>query len=123
MDRSFKRMAVPKNEEDLAELEKHLHNEEQEKHEHSEVEHEHIEYESPEDMRILLLNAVAHTIGHIQMNTNEIAKDIKTLTKKIDELKDAIRMLVKAQILNYIDDADIRKKLILELLKDLSKTE
>jgi hypothetical protein len=119
-------MTVPKDEKDLTELEKELHSsEEQENHIHSEIEHAHhghIEYETSEDMEILLLNAVAHTIGHIQMNTGEIAKDLKALTKKIDELKDAVLMLVKGQLLNFIDDADVRKKLLLELLKDLSKT-
>lgn len=116
-EKSRFRMTIPRKEEDYQKIEEEIH-EETHKHEHHHH-NEHIEFETPEDMQILLLNAIAHTLGHIEASINSINSTMKNLSKDLEDLKETLNNVVKVLLLNEVQSKELKKKLLAEILENL----
>lgn len=115
---------LPKKEEDYAEVEKEIHEHEpetayEEEHVH-EHEHEHIEYESGEDFTALILNAIAHSMTHIQADINSLNMEVRSLNDKLDNMTNMVRALVTVLLARSVGDEKLRKELLAQAISLIS---
>lgn len=111
---SKRRMKLPKREEDI-EVE---HGEPSEPEEHH---HEHEEI-SPEDYNLLLMNTIAHTLGHVESDLSSLNQNMKQLMSQVESLRRSVELIVKALLIDKVRDQEFRKKLINDIVDELSKT-
>ncbi len=115
---------LPKKEEDYAEVEREIHEHEPEiAHEHEHVhehEHEHVEYESGEDFTALILNAIAHSMTHIQADINSLNMEVRNLNEKLDSMTNMIRALVTVLLAQNVSDDKLRKELLAQAISLIS---
>ncbi len=111
------RMSIPKKEEDYQKIEEEIREEGHNQGHH--YPNEHIEFETPEDMQILLLNAIAHTLGHIEASINSINSTVKTLSKDLKDLQETLNNVVKALLIKEVQNKELRKKLLTDILENL----
>ncbi len=113
---------LPKKEEDYAEVEREIHEHEPEiEHEHvHEHEHEHVEYESGEDFTALILNAIAHSMTHIQADINSLNMEVRNLNEKLDSMTNMIRALVTVLLAQNVSDDKLRKELLAQAISLIS---
>jgi len=115
---------LPKKEEDYAEVEKEIHQHEHEiAHEHEHVhehEHEHVEYESGEDFTALILNAIAHSMTHIQADINSLNMEMRNLNEKLDNMTNMIRALVTVLLAQNVSDEKLKKELLAQAISLIS---
>ena len=112
------RMTLPKNEDDYQRIEEEIHGSggiEHGTHHH----HEHEELETPEDMQLLLLNAIAHTLGHMEASLNNLSTTVKSLSNDLRDLKLALNSVVKVLLLSEIQNPETKKELLADVLKKL----
>ncbi|MEO3992713.1 MAG: hypothetical protein QN229_00115 [Desulfurococcaceae archaeon TW002] len=115
---SKRRMKLPKRGEDieveheeLSELGEHHH------------EHEHLHEEiSAEDYNLLLMNTIAHTLGHVENDLSSLNQNMKQLMSQVDNLRKSVELIAKVLLIDKIKDQELRKKLISNIIDELSKT-
>lgn len=111
---------LPKKEEDYAEVEREIHEHEPEvAHEHEHV-HEHVEYESGEDFTALILNAIAHSMTHIQADINSLNMEVRNLNEKLDNMTNMIKALVTVLLAQNVGDEKLRKELLAQAISLIS---
>lgn len=111
---------LPKKEEDYAEVEREIHEHEPEvAHEHEHV-HEHVEYESREDFTALILNAIAHSMTHIQADINSLNMEVRNLNEKLDNMTNMIKALVTVLLAQNVSDEKLRKELLAQAISLIS---
>lgn len=113
---SKRRMRLPKREEDI-EIE-HEEPSEPEEHHH---EHKH-EEAGPEDYNLLLMNTIAHTLGHVESDLSSLNQNIKQLISQVDNLRRSIELIARVILVDKVKDQEFRKKLINDIIDELSKT-
>ncbi|MEM2681287.1 MAG: hypothetical protein QXL11_01255 [Zestosphaera sp.] len=113
---SKRRMKLPKRGEDIeiereepSELEEHHH-----EHRHEEI--------SPEDYSLLLMNTIAHTLGHVESDLSSLNQNIKQLMSQVDNLRKSVELIARVLLIDKIKDQEFRKKLIDDIIDELSKT-
>ncbi len=117
---------LPKKEEDYAEVEREIHEHEPEiAHGHEHVhehghEHEHVEYESGEDFTTLILNAIAHSMTHIQADINSLNMEVRNLNEKLDNMTNMIKALVTVLLAQNVSDEKLRKDLLAQAISLIS---
>lgn len=136
---SFRIKKLPKSEEDMREIVREI--QEREEREHGvEVEHEHEPHHNHEHehdhyhehqassvgVSAELLDAIAHIMEHqlgelaqISERTNRMTRSIDDLVSSIDELKELVRVLIKLQLAQLVEDRDTKKKLIADAIDKL----
>lgn len=113
-----RRMRLPKKEEDI-EVEYEEPSESDEHHR----EHEHMHEEiSAEDYNLLLMNTIAHTLGHVESDLSSLNQSIKQLMSQVDNLRKSVELIVKVLLIDKVKDQELRKKLINDIIDELSKT-
>lgn len=113
---SKRRMRLPKREEDI-EIE-HGEPSEPEEHHH---EHKHEEV-GPEDYNLLLMNTIAHTLGHVESDLSSLNQNMKQLISQVDNLRRSIELIARVILVDKVKDQEFRKKLINDIIDELSKT-
>ena len=115
-EKSKRRMSLPKKEEDIevsheepSELEEHHH-----EHLHEEI--------SPEDYNLLLMNTLVHTLGHVESDLTSLNQSMKQLMSQIDGLRKSMELIARILLIDKIKDQELRKKLIDDIINELSKT-
>jgi regulator of replication initiation timing len=73
-----------------------------------------------------LIDAMIHVMEHqlgelaqINEKTNRMSRSIDDLVQSIEDLKMLIRNLIKIQLANIIEDKEIKKKLIEDVINNL----
>jgi hypothetical protein len=120
-EKSKFRMSIPKSEEDYKHIEEEI-NKESEGGEDTEVYHDHelgLEVRTGEDVTVLLLNTIAHTLSHIEMELGNINTAIQEIGEKTQSLRSAIFTLVKALLYSSISKPEAKKKLLHDILEEL----
>ncbi|MCI4457085.1 MAG: hypothetical protein JHC19_03295 [Desulfurococcaceae archaeon] len=129
---SFRIKKIPKNEKDMEEIVREIQSREAEEahepHEHHH-EHEHVHQEMSEistGISAELIDAMIHVMEHqlgelaqINEKTNRMSRSIDDLVQSIEDLKMLIRNLIKIQLANIIEDKEIKKKLIEDVINNL----
>lgn len=129
---SFRIKKIPKNEKDMEEIVREIQSREAEEahepHEHQH-EHEHVHQEMSEistGISAELIDAMIHVMEHqlgelaqINEKTNRMSRSIDDLVQSIEDLKMLIRNLIKIQLANIIEDKEIKKKLIEDVINNL----
>jgi|GEM_PF-1414625 len=129
---SFRIKKIPKNERDMEEIVREIQSREaEEAHEHHEHhhEHEHVHQNMSEistGISVELIDAMIHVMEHqlgelaqINEKTNRMSRSIDDLVQSIEDLKMLIRNLIKIQLANIIEDKEIKKKLIEDVINNL----
>jgi ABC-type Zn2+ transport system substrate-binding protein/surface adhesin len=111
-----RRMKLPKKEEDI-EIE-HEESSEVEEHHH---EHQHEEI-SPEDYSLLLMNTIAHTLGHVESDLSSLNQNIKQLMSQVDDLRKSVELVARVLLIDKIKDQELRKKFINDIIEELTKS-
>ncbi|RLG78414.1 MAG: hypothetical protein DRO10_02920 [Thermoprotei archaeon] len=117
-ERSKFRMTMPKKEEDYQKIEEEIHGEEEEHVHHT---HELTGFETNEDMQVLLLNAIAHTLGHIEASMSNLQVTTKELSDEVRSLKEMLGNVVRAILLGEVKNPNARKRLLAEILEGLTE--
>ncbi len=120
-EKSKFRMSIPKSEEDYKHIEEEI-NKESESEEGSEAYHEHelgLEIRTGEDATVLLLNTIAHTLAHIEMELGNINTAILEVSEKTQSLRSAVFTLVKALLYGSISKPEAKRKLLHDILEEL----
>ncbi len=113
------RMTLPKSESDYETIEKEIHEEE----EPSETVQEASGIEAfggPEDATVLLLNSIAHTLGHIELELNNLNTSIQDLKEGMENIRNTLKTLTKAIL--YISSSSpekLRKTMLRSVLEEL----
>ena len=129
---SFRIKKIPKNEKDMEEIVREIQSREAEEahepHEHQH-EHEHVHQQMSEistGISTELIDAMIHVMEHqlgelaqINEKTNRMSRSIDDLVQSIEDLKMLIRNLIKIQLANIIEDKEIKKKLIEDVINNL----
>ena len=129
---SFRIKKIPKNERDMEEIVREIQSREAEEayepHEHQH-EHEHVHQQMSEistGISVELIDAMIHVMEHqlgelaqINEKTNRMSRSIDDLVQSIEDLKMLIRNLIKIQLANIIEDKEIKKKLIEDVINNL----
>jgi len=129
---SFRIKKIPKNERDMEEIVREIQSREAEEahepHEHQH-EHEHVHQQMSEistGISAELIDAMIHVMEHqlgelaqINEKTNRMSRSIDDLVQSIEDLKMLIRNLIKIQLANIIEDKEIKKKLIEDVINNL----
>ncbi len=134
---SFRIKKLPKSEEDMREIVREIQEREEREHE-AEVEHAHEHHHnhahdhyhaheaSSVGISAELLDAIAHIMEHqlgelaqISERTNRMSRSIDDLVSSIDELKELVKVLIKLQLAQLIEDRDTKKKLIADAIDKL----
>jgi ABC-type Zn2+ transport system substrate-binding protein/surface adhesin len=134
---SFRIKKLPKSEEDMREIVREIQEREEKEH-GAEVEHAHghhhdhthDHYHTHETSSVSvsaeLLDAIAHIMEHqlgelaqISERTNRMSRSIDDLVSSIDELKELVKVLIKLQLAQLIEDRDTKKKLIADAIDKL----
>jgi ABC-type Zn2+ transport system substrate-binding protein/surface adhesin len=129
---SFRIKKIPKNERDMEEIVREIQSREAEEahepHEHQH-EHEHVHQNMSEistGISAELIDAMIHVMEHqlgelaqINEKTNRMSRSIDDLVQSIEDLKMLIRNLIKIQLANIIEDKEIKKKLIEDVINNL----
>jgi ABC-type Zn2+ transport system substrate-binding protein/surface adhesin len=129
---SFRIKKIPKNERDMEEIVREIQSREAEEahepHEHQH-EHEHVHQKMSEistGISVELIDAMIHVMEHqlgelaqINEKTNRMSRSIDDLVQSIEDLKMLIRNLIKIQLANIIEDKEIKKKLIEDVINNL----
>jgi ABC-type Zn2+ transport system substrate-binding protein/surface adhesin len=129
---SFRIKKIPKNERDMEEIVREIQSREAEEahepHEHQH-EHEHVHQQMSEistGISAELIDAMIHVMEHqlgelaqINERTNRMSRSIDDLVQSIEDLKMLIRNLIKIQLANIIEDKEIKKKLIEDVINNL----
>jgi ABC-type Zn2+ transport system substrate-binding protein/surface adhesin len=129
---SFRIKKIPKNERDMEEIVREIQSREaEEAHEHHEHhhEHEHVHQNMSEistGISAELIDAMIHVMEHqlgelaqINEKTNRMSRSIDDLVQSIEDLKMLIKDLIKIQLANIIEDKEIKKKLIEDVINNL----
>ncbi|MGC9009944.1 MAG: hypothetical protein ACP5I7_04935 [Sulfolobales archaeon] len=131
---SFRIKKLPKSEEDMREIVREIQEREEKEH-GAEVEHAHGHHHdhthdhyhtyetSSVGVSAELLDAIAHIMEHqlgelaqISERTNRMSRSIDDLVSSIDELKELVKVLIKLQLAQLIEDRDTKKKLIADAI-------
>ena len=113
------RMTLPKSESDYETIEKEIREEE----EPSETVREASGIEAlggPEDATVLLLNSIAHTLGHIELELNNLNTSIQDLKEGMENIRNSMKTLTKAIL--YISSSSsekLRKTMLRSVLEEL----
>ncbi len=117
-------MKLPKKEEDLFKVEEEVHGREEAEHHHHEHEHMHghgaPEYQAPEDINVLLLNAIAHSLNHIQGDIMGINNTLNSLKEEFRRLSNSLNTMAKIMLLREVKNEELRKKLLADIIAELS---
>ncbi len=105
------RMNIPKKGEDISVMEEHEHH-------HEEEEHDVI---SNENYEMLLLNAIAHSLSHVESSLSNINSNLKLMLTQLENLRTSINSLIKVLLLQEVKDAEVRKKLLSEILDSITQ--
>ena len=113
------RMTLPKSESDYETIEKEIHEEE----EPSETVQEASGVEAfggPEDATVLLLNSIAHTLGHIELELNNLNTSIQDLKEGMENIRNGLKTLTKAILYTSSSSSDkLRKTMLRSVLEEL----
>jgi hypothetical protein len=118
------RMEIPKSEEDLRRISEEIMKEEAEEHghEHEEVVEEHEVHGHAHEHEVDL-GVIAHQLGHLQELMLQVIQGVREVRDSIDDLSAALRRSLRAlavlQAMSIIDDAELKKKLLEQVAKDL----
>ncbi len=118
--KKFSRMTIPKSEKDFQAIEEEIHSYE----EHGEAleEHPHVHYYAPqESMNTVLLNAIAHTLGHIESNLSSMDRSLKEVNEKLSDIASLLSNLIKTLLINELPSKEMKKKLLVSILKELKE--
>ncbi|PUA32147.1 MAG: hypothetical protein B7O98_05600 [Zestosphaera tikiterensis] len=107
------RMSIPKKEEDINIEEEHEHEEHEHHHEHEVI--------SDENYEILLLNAIAHSLSHVESSLGSINNNLKLMLTYLENLRTSINSLTKVFLLQEVKDQDMRRKLLSEILDSITQ--
>jgi hypothetical protein len=118
------RLEIPKSEEDLRKISEEIMREEAEKHEHEQEEvveaHEAHGYGHEHEVD---LGVIAHQLGHLQELMLQVIQGVREVRDSIDDLSATLRRSLRAlallQAMSVIDDAELKKKLLEQVAKDL----
>ncbi|MGC8975900.1 MAG: hypothetical protein ACP5KB_06875 [Thermoprotei archaeon] len=113
---SKRRMKLPKKGEDI-EVE-HEELPESEEH-HHEYQQEEI---SSEDYNLLLMNTIAHTLGHVESDLSSLNQAMKQLMSQVDNLRKSVELIARVLLIDKVKDQELRIKLINDIINELSKT-
>jgi hypothetical protein len=118
------RMEIPKSEEDLRRISEEIMKEEAEEHghEHEEVVEEHEVHGHAHEHEVDL-GVIAHQLGHLQELMLQVIQGVREVRDSIDDLSATLRRSLRAlavlQAMSIIDDAELKKKLLEQVAKDL----
>jgi hypothetical protein len=113
------RMSIPKSEEDYQNIEKEIRSEASTA--GKEIELGLNTLGSSEDILVLLLNTIAHTLGHVEAELNNMNLEINNLVGSIDGTKKYLKTLTKAILYTSVNSAQLKKELLKDLLEELIK--
>jgi len=113
------RMSIPKSEEDYQNIEKEIHSEVNTAGKEAELGFNTLG--SSEDVLVLLLNTIAHTLGHVEAELNNMNLEINNLIESIDGTKKYLKTLTKAILYTSINSTRLKKELLKDLLEELMK--
>jgi len=113
------RMTLPKSESDYETIEKEIHEDE----ESSETLQESSRVEAfggPEDATVLLLNSIAHTLGHIELELNNLNTSIQDLKEGMENIRNGLKTLTKAILFSSSSSSEkLRKTMLKSVLEEL----
>ncbi len=108
------RMTLPKSEEDYHDIEEEIHGGVEESREE-----EPVHLGVSEDAEILLLNTIAHTLSHIELEINNLNIAFRDFGEKVESLRGSVKTLTKAVLLTSLKSAETHKKLLKDILEEL----
>jgi len=112
------RMTIPKSESDYEVIEREIEREEstETKAEPSGIE----ALGGAEDATILLLNSIAHTLGHIELELNNLNTSMQGLKEGIEDIRNSLKTLTKAIIYSSSTSSErLRKTMLRSVLEEL----
>jgi len=115
-NKKFNRMTIPKSEFDFQIIEEEI-----QLHEINQEAAERRYDQEREDLSTFLLNTIVHTLSHVESDINSINMRLRELNESLSEIKSLLNSLVKAVILKELPNEKAKRKLMLNILRDLKE--